>query len=1063
MGGCKLSGQIPSGQTVTVSGGSGIDSSTTLTSNPVTNQGVLVLDSPAGDGYALIEGDRLLNDGTVRTQVEGASFDDLEVNLENTTTGKLEVKSGELREDQSTTTANEGAVTIDAAAKLTFTSAGAVFTNETNGTMAFELASATSFGKFELSSGGLHVSGGHIDPVLAAGYNPVGGTEYHVITGTHAGTFASVGGGFKADYSNVTFIGLVAPTAPTVTELSPPEGGPGGYESVIIHGTGFITGEGAVKVKFGEDEAPYASAQSPTEILVDTPSHALGHVPVTVTDENGTSSGGPEYLFRIPPPTPVVFGATPSEGPAAGGQPVTISGENFLPDSIATIGGRELLEAHVVNTEEITGKTPPGEAGVYAEINVADENGNSGEGPSYTYVAAPAITSVAPAEGVSTGGTHVTIKGTGFTEASSVKFGGVAAKGVVTYVGSTELKAESPAGSGTVDITVETIGGPSAKVTADQFTYLSPPTVTSVSPTEAPEAGGAVTIEGAGFSTATAVSFGAAPAAKYKIESATKIIAESPEGKGTVAVVVTSSGGTSAEAPADDYTYDPVPSIVEVFPGEGPASGGTQVTVTGTGFTKASRLTFDSKEAKATTYVSPTKLTAETPPGVGTADVIVETAGGKSGGMVGTPFVYISAPTVTKLTPAEGPEAGKTSVTIEGSGFTGATAVSFGATAALKYKVESPTTIVAEAPAGSGTAAVTVKTAGGTSAEAQADVFTYIGTPSVSKLRPNEGTEEGETEVTIEGSGFTGVSSVKFGAVAALRVTDFGPTELRAVSPAGTGTVPVRVTTEHGTSPEVPQDLFKYVAEPKGRLGGLDLAGYCQRQGETETGVWAGGKEWSVTLLDEEAEGENYAFGNWACYPNHYESGPSFLTIAETGPAPSFEGACAEQYPGFDSYGHPEDPNNANSWICFAVEPKVEKVAPAAGSTLGNNEVVITGSGLKGAARVEFGSTPATSFKVESSTEIVATTAGRQRFCQRHGHDGVGSKRSQRQRRLRLHRATYRHKTDPNRRPRGRHQQDHGRRLGLHRRNGGQLRRNPGDQIQSRIADGDHRRKPPPA
>ncbi len=526
---------------------------------------------------------------------------------------------------------------------------------------------------------------------------------------------------------------------------------------------------------------------------------------MTVTDEKGTSSGGPEYLYRVPPPTPVVYEVTPGEGPAAGGQPVTIKGEHFLPGSIATIGSHELVDGDVVSETEITGKTPPGEAGDFYEVNVSDTNGGSGEGPEYVYVAAPAITSVAPGEGVAVGGTSVIIKGTGFTAAATVKFGAVAAKSV-TYSGPTELKAESPAGSGTVDVTVETIGGSSAKMTADQFTYLPPP------------------------------------------------------------------------------------------------------------------------------------------------------------------------PTVTKLTPAEGPEAGKTTVTITGTGFTGTTAVSFGATPASKYKVESPTSISAEAPAGKGLAAVTVTTPGGPSAETPADLYTYTAIPIVSKLRPNEGSEAGETEVTIEGSGFTEASSVKFGEAAALRVTEFSATELRAVSPPGTGTVGVRVGTANGVSPEGPADLFKYVLEPKGRLGGLDLAGYCQRQGETDSGVWAGGKEWNVTLLDEEAEGENFAFGNWSCIPNHYESGPSFLPIAEKGPAPSFESACQEQYPGFDSYGYPEDPNDANSWICFADEPKVEKVAPAAGSTLGNGDVVITGSGFKGAARVEFGSTPATSFQVESSTEIVATT-----------------------------------------------------------------------------------------
>ena len=83
-GGCKLSGTIPSGQTVTVSGGLGIDSNTTLSGGaPVTNDGTLVLDSPSGDGWAQLQGEKLINSGTVRTQVEGASLDYLEVSLED--------------------------------------------------------------------------------------------------------------------------------------------------------------------------------------------------------------------------------------------------------------------------------------------------------------------------------------------------------------------------------------------------------------------------------------------------------------------------------------------------------------------------------------------------------------------------------------------------------------------------------------------------------------------------------------------------------------------------------------------------------------------------------------------------------------------------------------------------------------------------------------------------------------------------------------------------------------------------------------------------------------------
>ena len=66
------------------------------------------------------------------------------------------------------------------------------------------------------------------------------------------------------------------------------------------------------------------------------------------------------------------------------------------------------------------------------------------------------------------------------------------------------------------------------------------------------------------------MSFGATPAAKYKVESPTSIVAESPTGKGTAAVTVKTPGGTSAETTADLYTYDPVPTVAKVTPTEGP-------------------------------------------------------------------------------------------------------------------------------------------------------------------------------------------------------------------------------------------------------------------------------------------------------------------------------------------------------------------------------------------------------------------------------------------------------------------------------------------------------------
>src|SRR5205814_402873 len=106
-----------------------------------------------------------------------------------------------------------------------------------------------------------------------------------------------------------------------------------------------------------------------------------------------------------------------------------------------------------------------------------------------------------------------------------------------------------------------------------------------------------------------------------------------------------------------------------------------------------------------------------------------------------------------------------TSVTITGTNFTGATAVKFGSTNATSFKVNSPASITATAPAGSGMVDVTVTTSAGTTATGSADQFTYIAEPkpTVTKVKPPKGRAAGGTTVTITGTNLTGATAVKFG------------------------------------------------------------------------------------------------------------------------------------------------------------------------------------------------------------------------------------------------------------------------------------------------------------
>jgi alpha-tubulin suppressor-like RCC1 family protein len=184
---------------------------------------------------------------------------------------------------------------------------------------------------------------------------------------------------------------------------------------------------------------------------------------------------------------------------------------------------------------------------------------------------------------------------------------------------------------------------------------------------------------------------------------------------------------------------------------------------------------------------------------------------GPTGNGVPNGAMEAGQPTVTGVTPGEGPEAGGTSVTISGTNFEGATAVKFGAAAATSFTVKSSTTIEATSPAhAAGILDITVTSAKGTSVTGFADHFTYRAKPTVTNVQPSVGPKAGGTTVMISGSGFTNASKVSFGTTAATSFAVVSEGWISAVSPAGSGTVDATVTTPGGTSATGTLDRFNY-------------------------------------------------------------------------------------------------------------------------------------------------------------------------------------------------------------------------------------------------------------
>jgi hypothetical protein len=252
------------------------------------------------------------------------------------------------------------------------------------------------------------------------------------------------------------------------------------------------------------------------------------------------------------------------------------------------------------------------------------------------------------------------------------------------------------------------------------------PFISGLSPSSGPKSGGtAVTISGAGFTGATKVAFGTAPALDVTVVSDTEITAVTPSAApGAHNVYVTTPDGTNLPTTSDKFTYLG-PGISSVSPNVGPRLGGTAVTITGVGFTGATQVRFGGVTATDVTVVSDTVITARTPSeAVGVRNVSVTTPVGTSGAVAADQFRFEARPVVTSISPSSGPT--RTLVTVMGSGFTGTTKVAFGTTNATPITVISDNELTVDAPAEApGTRHVFVTTPAGTSAGVAADQFTY--------------------------------------------------------------------------------------------------------------------------------------------------------------------------------------------------------------------------------------------------------------------------------------------------------------------------------------------------
>lgn len=266
---------------------------------------------------------------------------------------------------------------------------------------------------------------------------------------------------------------------------------------------------------------------------------------------------------------------------------------------------------------------------------------------------------------------------------------------------------------------------------------------------------------------------------------------------------------------------NPAPVLTSITPPSGSTAGGTTVAISGGNFQTGTTVRFGGAAATGVVVTSSSNLTAVTPGhAAGAVDVVVTNPDGQSATLTGA-FTYSapsSGPSISSVSPNEGPTSGNTLLTISGNGFLAGATVTIGGLPAFSTTVVSSTRLTAQTPLGPANEQaglprdVVVINPDGSRVTAAAS-FTYRVPPlALTTITPARSLTTGGSTIEISGAGITSalVSAITIGGVPATNVRVIDAITIAAtVPPHAAGTVDVVLTV--GGSSVTAKNAFSYV------------------------------------------------------------------------------------------------------------------------------------------------------------------------------------------------------------------------------------------------------------
>ncbi len=740
-----------------------------------------------------------------------------------------------------------------------------------------------------------------------------------------------------------------------VSSLDVSNGSASGGTTVVITGSGFysvnsVTFNGVAVTSFVVNSLTQITCVTASKSLTDGD---VGNVVVTSPYDSATLSNAWTYW-----PNMSVILLDQNNGINTGGTTVVIAGAGFYSVGSVTFNGVSVASFTVDSTSQITVVTSPGSNGT-GDVVVTSSFTSATKTNAWTYWPTMAITTLSASNGINSGGTVVTVNGSGFFNVTAVSFNGVAATSfTVNSLNQLVATTAAKVTNGDVGNVVVTSTYTSA-TKSNAWTYWPPMSVSSLDVSNGSTVGGTtVVISGSGFYDISSITFNGVAVASFTVNSVTQITVTTGVGStnGTGDVVV-SSNFTSATG-TNLWTYWQPVVVTSLSVTNGSTVGGTTVVITGSGYFSVTGVTFNGVAVTSYTVDSLTQITVTTASKVSNGDVgavVVTTA--YSSGTKSNAWTYWPPMSVSSLNVSNGSRVGGTTVVITGAGFYSVSGVTFNGDAVTSFTVDSVTqiTVVTGAGSANGTGNVVV-TSNFTSATGT-NLWTYWPVMTVTSLDVSNGPRAGGTTVVITGTGFfSTINSITFNGVSVASYTVDSLTQITVITGpkvTSNGDVGNVVVTSIYTS-ATGTNLWTYY--PPMSVTSLDVSNGPRAGGTTVVITGAGFYSVSGVTFNGIAV-TSYTVDSVTQIT--VVTGPKLLSTGDLGNVvvtSNFTSATG-----------------TNLWTYYA-PVVVSTLSVTNGSTVGGTSVVITGSGFYSVTGVTFNGVAVTSYTVDSLTQITVIT-----------------------------------------------------------------------------------------